>query len=84
MQSAFAAARGEGELEETMISAAQEQERTKVVQNKPPSSHLVCSPIIADHDPFEQIIMNVTATKAFRRRPGRGGARRTISPLSLS
>ena len=58
-----------------MISEAQEQERTKVVQTKPPSSHLVCSPIIADHDPFEQMMMDVTTAKAFRRRQERGGAR---------
>ena len=66
-----------------MISAAQEQERTKVVQTKPPSSRLVLSPFITGLDPFELMALAATTAEHFRRRQGRGGARRTISPSSL-
>jgi len=39
-------------------------------KTKPPSSHLVRSPIITNHGQFEEMIMGVTAAKTFRRRQG--------------
>ena len=66
-----------------MISAAQEQERAKVVQTEPPSSRLVLSPFITGRDPFEQMALTATTTKHFRRRQGRGDARRAIFDIVL-
>ena len=67
-----------------MISAAEEQERTKVVQTKLPSSNLVLLPFTTGLDPFEQIAVVTVAAKNFRRRHERGGARMAILPLPLS
>jgi hypothetical protein len=55
----------------------------KGVQDEAAPSPLVPSPFITDHDPFEQMAATVTAAEHFRRRQGRGGARRMISSLSL-
>ena len=85
MQSVFAVARDEGTLERaTMISAVQEQERTKVVQTKPPTSHLVLSPFVTGLDTFEQMVLSSVTAKHFRCLHGQGGARMTILSLPLS
>ena len=56
-----------------MIGAAQEQDRTKVVQTKPLSSHVVLLPFITGFDPFEQIALAATTAKHFRRCEGQWG-----------
>ena len=60
-----------------------DRSRTKVVQNEPLSFHLALLRFVPGLDPFEQMIKTVAATKPFRRRQGRGGARRTISIVSV-
>ena len=65
-----------------MFSVAQEQERMKVVQPEPIYFHL--APFITGLEPFEKMALAVTTAEHFRRSHGRGGARMTIFPLSLS
>ena len=67
-----------------MISAVQEQERTKIAQTEPTSSRLVLLPFITGLGPFEQMALAATTAKHFRCHHRQGGARMTILPLSVS
>ena len=55
----------------------------KGVQDEAAPSWLVPLSFITGYDPFEQMAATVAAAEHFRRRQGQGGARRTLSSLSL-
>ena len=72
LQSAFAAARGEGALARRQITQFIIRRCTKGVENGPALSALVLLPLTAGLDPFETMTVAATAAKYFGHRQGRG------------
>ena len=76
LQSAFAAARGEGVLARRQITQFIVRRWANGVENGSALSALVLLSLTMGFDPFETMAVAAAAAKHFRRRQGRGGARR--------
>ena len=83
LKSASTAATGERAGAQRQITQFVIKSAAKGVHDELAPSSLVLLPFTMGLDPFEQIIMTTSTENAFRRRHGRGGAKRTMSSLYL-